>query len=196
MALLEAAYIRSDFSFELVAQNSSTDTPAFYKLTAMWSSQAGSLLLWVFLLSVFSSAVLFLTRHRLRDIAPYATAVLGGVGRVLPVPDAVLREPVRHARDRAGRGRRPEPAAAAPGDDVPPADALHGLRRLHDPVRVRDRRADHAPHGRRSGSARRAASRSSPGRSSASGSCSARCGRTPSSAGAATGRGIRSRTRR
>ncbi|HYH59640.1 MAG TPA: cytochrome c-type biogenesis CcmF C-terminal domain-containing protein [Thermoleophilaceae bacterium] len=79
MALLEAAYVRSDFSFELVAQNSSTDTPAFYKLTAMWSSQAGSLLLWVFLLSLFSSAVLFLTRRRLRDIAPYATAVLGGV---------------------------------------------------------------------------------------------------------------------
>ena len=70
MALLEAAYVRSDFSFELVAQNSSTDTPTFYKLTAMWSSQAGSLLLWVFLLSVFSSAVLFLTRHRLREIAP------------------------------------------------------------------------------------------------------------------------------
>ena len=79
MGLLEAAYIRSDFSFELVAQNSSTDTPAFYKLTAMWSSQAGSLLLWVFLLSLFSSAVLYLTRNRLRDIAPYATAVLGGV---------------------------------------------------------------------------------------------------------------------
>ena len=34
-----------------------TDTPTFYKLTAMWSSQAGSLLLWVFLLSLFSSAV-------------------------------------------------------------------------------------------------------------------------------------------
>jgi cytochrome c-type biogenesis protein CcmF len=79
VVLLEAAYIRSDFSFELVAQNSSTDTPTFYKLTAMWSSQAGSLLLWVFLLALFSSAVLFLTRRRLRDITPYATAVLGGV---------------------------------------------------------------------------------------------------------------------
>ena len=79
MALLEAAYIRSDFSFELVTQNSSTDTPTFYKLTAMWSSQSGSLLLWVFLLSVFASAVLFMTRHRLRQIAPWATAVLGAV---------------------------------------------------------------------------------------------------------------------
>jgi cytochrome c-type biogenesis protein CcmF len=77
VVVLEAAYIRTDLSFSLVAQNSSTDTPTFYKLTAMWSSQAGSLLLWVFLLSVFSSAVLFGTRRRHRDIAPYATAVLG-----------------------------------------------------------------------------------------------------------------------
>ena len=77
MAILEAAYVRSDFSFALVAQNSSTDTPTFYKLTALWSSQAGSLLLWVLLLALFSSAVLFLTRRRHRDIAPWATAVLG-----------------------------------------------------------------------------------------------------------------------
>ena len=39
--------------------------------------------------------------------------------------------------DAAGRGRRAQPAAAPPGDDDPPADALHGLRRLLDPVRVR-----------------------------------------------------------
>jgi cytochrome c-type biogenesis protein CcmF len=79
MGLLEAAYLRSDLSFALVAQNSSTDTPTFYKVTAMWSSQAGSLLLWVFLLSVFSSAVLFVTRRKHREIVPYATAVLGGI---------------------------------------------------------------------------------------------------------------------
>src|SRR5947209_8370459 len=77
--LLEIAYLRSDFSFKLVAQNSSTDTPTFYKLTAMWSSQEGSLLLWALLLSVYSSVVLLATRRRLRDITPWATAVLGVV---------------------------------------------------------------------------------------------------------------------
>jgi cytochrome c-type biogenesis protein CcmF len=76
VVILESAYLRNDFSYSLVAQNSSTDTPTFYKLTAMWSSQAGSLLLWVFVLSIFSSVVLHLTRHRHRDIAPYATGVL------------------------------------------------------------------------------------------------------------------------
>jgi cytochrome c-type biogenesis protein CcmF len=79
MAVLEAAYLRTDLSFALVAQNSSIDTPTFYKITAMWSSQAGSLLLWVFLLACFSSAVLFLTRRGHREIVPWATAVLGFV---------------------------------------------------------------------------------------------------------------------
>ena len=78
-AVLEAAFLRSDFTFELVASHSSTTTPAFYQVTAIWSSQEGSLLLWVLLLSTWSSVVLFITRHRLREIVPYATAVLLGL---------------------------------------------------------------------------------------------------------------------
>ena len=76
VVLLQAAYARTDLTFELVARNSSEDTPLFYKLTAMWSSQEGSLLLWALLLSVYSSLVLLATRRRLRDIVPWATAVL------------------------------------------------------------------------------------------------------------------------
>ena len=77
--VLESAFLRSDFSFGLVADNSSTAMPAFYKLTAMWASQSGSLLLWVWLLSIFSSVALLVTKRRLREIAPYATAVLGAL---------------------------------------------------------------------------------------------------------------------
>jgi len=77
--ILQAAFLRSDFAFKLVAEGSSTDTPTFYKVTAMWATQEGSLLLWALLMSIFSSAVLFLTRRSLREIAPYATAVLAGI---------------------------------------------------------------------------------------------------------------------
>jgi cytochrome c-type biogenesis protein CcmF len=76
--VLEAAFLRSDFSFDVVASHSSTTTPGFYKATAAWSSQEGSLLLWVWLLSVWSSLVLFAVRRRVREVAPYATAVLLG----------------------------------------------------------------------------------------------------------------------
>src|ERR1700716_2756963 len=79
-AILEAAFLRSDFSFNVVAGHSSTTTATFYKATAVWSSQEGSLLLWVWLLPLGSSLVLFLTRRRVKEIAPYATAVLLGFG--------------------------------------------------------------------------------------------------------------------
>ena len=76
--VLEAAFLRSDFALSVVADHSSTTTPAFYRATAVWSSQEGSLLLWVVLLSLWSSLILFLTRRRAREVAPYATAVLLG----------------------------------------------------------------------------------------------------------------------
>jgi cytochrome c-type biogenesis protein CcmF len=79
-AILQAAFLRSDFSFALVASHSSTTTPTFYRATAAWSSQEGSLLLWLLLLSLWSSLILYLTRRKLREIAPYATAVLLGFG--------------------------------------------------------------------------------------------------------------------
>jgi cytochrome c-type biogenesis protein CcmF len=77
-AILEVAFLRSDFSFVTVATHSSTTTPFFYKAAAAWSSQEGSLLLWAFLLCMWSSVVLTITRGRLRDVTPYATAVLLG----------------------------------------------------------------------------------------------------------------------
>ncbi|HLM09171.1 MAG TPA: heme lyase CcmF/NrfE family subunit [Thermoleophilaceae bacterium] len=78
-ALLEAAFLRTDLSLKLVAEGSSTDTPTFYKVTALWATQDGSLLLWATLMSLFASAALFLTRRSLREIAPWAAAVLGCV---------------------------------------------------------------------------------------------------------------------
>ena len=114
----------------------------------MWATQDGSLLLWALLLSLFTSAVLLLTRHSLREIAPYATAVLGIVAAFFLSLMVGWENPFGTAGQPARRGRRAEPAAAPPGDDDPPANALHGLRGLRDPVRVRGRGADHAQDGR------------------------------------------------
>jgi cytochrome c-type biogenesis protein CcmF len=79
-AVLEAAFLRSDFAFNTVASTSSRTTPTFYRAAAVWSSQEGSLLLWAWLLSLWSSLALFLTRRHMREIAAYATAILLGFG--------------------------------------------------------------------------------------------------------------------
>ena len=79
-AVLEIAFLRNDFAFNTVADTSSRTTPTFYRAAAVWSSQEGSLLLWAWLLSLWSSLALFLVRKRMRDIAAYATAILLGFG--------------------------------------------------------------------------------------------------------------------
>jgi len=77
--VIELAFARTDLTLEVVASHSSTTTPALYKLTALWGSQSGSLLLWAFVLSAASSVVLYLTRNKHQDVVPWATAVLAGV---------------------------------------------------------------------------------------------------------------------
>src|ERR1700729_3287282 len=74
--ILDVAFISSDFSYNIVATGSSTTTPFFYRAAAIWATQQGSLLLWVLLLSSWSSLALFLTRRRVPEIVPYAQAVL------------------------------------------------------------------------------------------------------------------------
>jgi cytochrome c-type biogenesis protein CcmF len=80
MVILEVAFVRNDFAYTAVANTSSTTTPLLYRVAAMWSSQEGSLLLWVWLLSIWSSLATFMTRNRLRDVVPYASSVLLGFG--------------------------------------------------------------------------------------------------------------------
>src|SRR3954454_14903897 len=79
VVIIELAFASNDFGFKIVQDHSSIETPAFYKLAAMWSSQEGSLLLWAWVLSIASSLALWATRSKLREIVPYATAVLMGV---------------------------------------------------------------------------------------------------------------------
>src|SRR3954454_20852401 len=92
VAIIELAFAGDDFSFRIVQEHSSIETPPFYKLAAMWSSQEGSLLLWAWVLSIAASAALYATRNKLRELVPWATAVMMGVaaffvGLMLFAPD-------------------------------------------------------------------------------------------------------------
>jgi len=79
VVIIEIAFASDDFSFNIVAQHSSIETPSGYKLAAMWSSQEGSLLLWAWVLSIAAGVALYATRDKLRQLVPWATAVMMGV---------------------------------------------------------------------------------------------------------------------
>ncbi len=68
--------INTNFNLRYVALNTSTDLPTIYRFTALWAGQAGSLLLWCLVLSLFSSIVVLVSNKRDLDYQPYVVVVL------------------------------------------------------------------------------------------------------------------------
>ena len=77
--VLLAAFAADDFGFEYVAGHSSRELPARYTVSAFWSGQEGSLLLWLLILTGAGSAAVALNRRLVRDVLPWTTPVLAGV---------------------------------------------------------------------------------------------------------------------
>ncbi|MDG1377537.1 MAG: heme lyase CcmF/NrfE family subunit [Yoonia sp.] len=50
------AFIQSDFSLALVYNNSHTAKPLIYKISGVWGNHEGSMLLWVFILTLFGAS--------------------------------------------------------------------------------------------------------------------------------------------
>ncbi|MFZ1745597.1 MAG: cytochrome c biogenesis protein CcsA, partial [Nitrospirales bacterium] len=75
MLSLVYAFIIRDFSVLYVANNSNSKLPFFYTVAAVWGGHEGSLLLWVFILSVFSTLAVWLHWRTQPAIMPYLIGV-------------------------------------------------------------------------------------------------------------------------
>jgi cytochrome c-type biogenesis protein CcmF len=76
-AVLVAALVRHDFSFEYVARHTSEALPTRYALSAFWGGQEGSLLLWLLVLTGFAGAAVLATRRTARDLVAWVVPVFG-----------------------------------------------------------------------------------------------------------------------
>ena len=74
------SFVVDDFSVKYIATNSNTALPVFYKISAIWGGHEGSLLLWVYILSVWTFAVAIKSDDLPLDILARVLAVLGMVG--------------------------------------------------------------------------------------------------------------------
>src|SRR6266511_5674384 len=74
-----AAILANDFAIKYVAENSSRETPTFFKVLSLWSADEGSLLLWNLILAAFIAAVAFRFRRRRPETFPWALTVLYAV---------------------------------------------------------------------------------------------------------------------
>ena len=78
-AVLTLAFVQNDFSVRYVAGNSNSLLPLIYRLTAVWGSHEGSLLLWVLMLGVWNAAV---ARFSVQLPPQVSARVLGVIGLV------------------------------------------------------------------------------------------------------------------
>ncbi len=71
MVALIYSFLARDFSVNYVATNSNSQLPLFYTIAAVWGGHEGSLLLWVFILSAFSTIAVWLHWRTQPAIMPY-----------------------------------------------------------------------------------------------------------------------------
>src|SRR5213594_3553696 len=78
-AVIVNAFLTDDFTIRYVAHYSDSVQPLFYKITSFWGGLDGSIMFWVFLLSVFGTAAVFVNRDRHRELIPYVVATISTV---------------------------------------------------------------------------------------------------------------------
>ena len=78
-ALLTYAFLTFDFSVRYVATNTNLGTPFYYRITAVWGALEGSIILWSWMLALYT--IILIVRHRVgaRELYPWALATMLGI---------------------------------------------------------------------------------------------------------------------
>ncbi|MCK6549491.1 heme lyase CcmF/NrfE family subunit [Myxococcota bacterium] len=72
-------FVADDYSVKYVQHYSDRSMPLFYKATAMWGGQDGSLLFWVWVLSIWGAVAVYQNREKNRELMPYTIVALMAV---------------------------------------------------------------------------------------------------------------------
>jgi len=79
LLLLAYAFLSFDFSVRYVATNTNLGTPFYYRLTAVWGALEGSIVLWAWMLCLYTLIVVLRHRTNARELYPWVLSVMLGV---------------------------------------------------------------------------------------------------------------------
>ncbi|HEY4839611.1 MAG TPA: heme lyase CcmF/NrfE family subunit [Candidatus Acidoferrales bacterium] len=79
VASLEYLYFTNNFSVAYIVETSSRSQSPFFKFSALWSHQEGSLLFWSLILSIYVFSVLWTYRGKHPELMPYVGVILASV---------------------------------------------------------------------------------------------------------------------
>ena len=69
------AFVTTDFSVKYVFFNTTRSTPVYYRITGLWGALEGSLLLWEWILIIFSGLVAWIYKDRHRELMPWVLMI-------------------------------------------------------------------------------------------------------------------------
>ena len=78
-ALLTYAFLAFDFSVRYVATNTNLGTPFYYRITGVWGALEGSIILWSWMLGLYTLIVILRHRDSARELYPWALATMLGI---------------------------------------------------------------------------------------------------------------------
>src|SRR5579859_4340062 len=115
MAALMHAYVTSDFSVINVVQNSHTDKPLLYKVTGVWGNHEGSMLLWIFMLSLCGAALALFSGNLPPDLRARVLGVQGMISAGFLIFILLTSNPFLRVWPPAANGQGLNPVLQDPG---------------------------------------------------------------------------------
>ena len=148
IGVLFSAFANCDYELAYVAAHSARSMALPYRMAALWGGQAGSLLLWLFILSVYATACVALQRRQNRTLMPWVVVVLLANATFFLVLLCFVTDPFERLPHAAvlSDGAGLNPLLQHPVMMIHPVMLYTGLRGLRGAVRLRlrgarDRRA-------------------------------------------------------
>ncbi|MDR3087160.1 MAG: heme lyase CcmF/NrfE family subunit, partial [Azoarcus sp.] len=117
---LTYAFVTVDFSVRLVANSAHSTTPLLYRITGVWGSHEGALLLWVLSLAAWTLAVCLGSRRLPLAFAARVIGVLGAVSAGFLVFMLATSNPFVRLLPAAREGRDLNPLLQDPGMIIHP----------------------------------------------------------------------------
>ncbi|TAN83889.1 MAG: heme lyase CcmF/NrfE family subunit [Gallionella sp.] len=114
-ACLTYAFLANDFSVLYVAQHSNSQLPAEYRVAAVWGGHEGSLLLWAFILSLWTVAVAMFSKHLPEEMVARVLGVMGLVAVGFLLFMLFTSSPFERLLPAAADGRDLNPLLQDPG---------------------------------------------------------------------------------
>jgi len=109
------SFVSNDFSVLYVAEHSNSQLPVQYRVAALWGGHEGSLLLWTFILTIWTVAVAQFSKHLPQEMVARVVGVMGLISVGFLLFMLLTSNPFERLLPAAADGRDLNPLLQDPG---------------------------------------------------------------------------------